>query len=142
MGAARAAAVRLVENYYAAFNAGDMDAFLALLSDDVVHDINQGARESGKAAFAAFMQRMNGAYREHLADISILASGDGTRASAEFVVHGEYLRSDAGLPPARGQRYVLPAGAFFELRDGRVARISNYYNLQEWIAQVEHGALA
>ena len=142
MDEARAAAMRLVGNYYAAFNTGDMTAFLALLADDVVHDINQGTRETGKTAFAAFMQRMNGAYRERLADISILASDDGTRASAEFVVHGEYLRSDEGLPPARGQRYVLPAGAFFELRAGRIARITNYYNLQDWVAQVEDGALA
>ena len=138
---ARAAAIRLVESYYAAFNAGDMQTFAALLGDDVIHDINQGAREVGKAAFAAFMQRMNGAYRERLTDISVLANDQGTRASAEFVVHGEYLRSDEGLPPARGQNYVLPAGAFFELRNGKVARITNYYNLRHWIAQVEHGAL-
>jgi steroid delta-isomerase-like uncharacterized protein len=136
MIAARDAAIRVVERYYAAFNAGDMDAFATLLAGDVIHDVNQGAREIGKPAFAAFMQRMNGAYRERLADISILANDDGTRASAEFVVHGEYLRSDEGLPPARGQKYVLPAGAFFELRDGKVARITNYYNLQDWIAQV------
>jgi steroid delta-isomerase-like uncharacterized protein len=136
MSDARAAAMRLVETYYAAFNAGDMRAFLNLLADDVVHDINQGARESGKTAFAAFMQRMNGAYRERLADISILANDAGTRASAEFVVHGEYLRGDADLPPARGQKYVLPAGAFFEIRSGKVARITNYYNLQDWIAQI------
>lgn len=132
----RLAAILLVENYYAAFNAGDMQTFLSLLADDVVHDINQGTRETGKQEFAAFMQRMNGAYREQLADLSILANDAGTRASAEFVVHGEYLRTDEGLPPARGQKYVLPAGAFFELRDGKVARISNYYNLQDWLAQV------
>jgi hypothetical protein len=36
-----------------------MDTFLSLLTDDVVHDINQGARETGKVAFAAFMERMN-----------------------------------------------------------------------------------
>jgi len=135
-GDARLAAILLVENYYAAFNAGDMQTFASLLADDVVHDINQGTRETGKPAFAAFMQRMNGAYRERLADISILANDDGTRASAEFVVHGEYLKADAGLPPAHGQKYVLPAGAFFEIRDGKVARISNYYNLQDWLAQV------
>jgi steroid delta-isomerase-like uncharacterized protein len=134
---ARAAAIGLVDDYYAAFNAGDMDRFLALLADDVVHDINQGARETGKPIFAAFMQRMNGAYRERLAEMSVLANDAGTRASAEFVVHGEYLRSDTGLPPARGQKYVLPAGAFFEIRGGKVARITNYYNLQDWIAQVE-----
>ncbi|HSX76099.1 MAG TPA: isopropylmalate/homocitrate/citramalate synthase, partial [Shinella sp.] len=32
--------------------------------------------------------------------------------------------------------YRLPAGAFFEIRDGKVARISNTYNLNDWIAQV------
>ena len=128
--------IRLIEKYYAAFNAGDMATFENLLSDDVIHDINQGAREVGKPAFRAFMQRMNGAYRERLADISVLANPDGSRASAEFVVHGEYLRSDEGLPPARGQKYVLPAGAFFEVRGDKVARITNYYNLQDWITQV------
>lgn len=65
-----------------------------------------------------------------------MASADGARGAAEFVVHGEYLSTDDGLPEASGQRYVLPAGAFFEVRDGKVARISNYYNLQDWIAQV------
>ena len=68
-----------------------------------------------------------------------MTSADGTRAAAEFVVHGEYLNTDEGLPEASGQRYQLPAGAFFELRNGKVARISNYYNLQDWIAQVVPG---
>ena len=52
------------------------------------------------------------------------------------MVHGEYLRSDEGLPEAKGQKYVLPGGAFFEIRHGKIARVSNYYNLQDWIAQV------
>jgi steroid delta-isomerase-like uncharacterized protein len=128
--------IDLITRYYAAFNAGDMATFESLLADDVVHDINQGARETGKAAFRAFMQRMNGAYREHLTDMVVFANADGSRAAAEFVVNGEYLKSDEGLPPAKGQKYVLPAGAFFEVRGGRVARITNYYNLQDWIAQV------
>ena len=109
---------------------------LALLHDEVVHDLNQGARETGKPAFAAFMQRMDASYREQLRDIVVLASQDGDRAAAEYVVHGQYLRDDEGLPPARGQQYVLPGGAFFDIRDDRIARVSNYYNLQDWIAQV------
>ncbi|HLF95755.1 MAG TPA: ketosteroid isomerase-related protein [Methylococcaceae bacterium] len=129
----------LIKNYYAAFNAGDMDAFLNMLTDDVIHDINQGAREVGKAAFRAFMDRMNGAYKEELVDMVVMASDDGKRAAAEFVVLGEYLRTDEGLPPAHGQKYRLPAGAFFEVRDGKVARITNYYNLQDWIDQVGKG---
>ena len=126
----------LIENYYVAFNAGDMNAFLNLLTDDVIHDINQGAREVGKDAFRAFMDRMNRNYREQLVDMVIMSNEDGSRAAAEFVVLGEYLVTDEGLPEAKGQKYRLPAGAFFVLRDGKVARITNYYNLEDWISQV------
>lgn len=135
-GHPQTAAVSLVEAYYAAFNTGDRDAMLALLTDDVVHDLNQGTRETGRAAFAAFMQRMDACYRERLEDIVVMASADGRRAAAEYVVHGRYLADDAGLPPATGQTYVLPGGAFFDIVDGRIARVTNYYNLEDWTAQV------
>jgi len=129
-------AVDLLQRYYDAFNHQDMDTFLGLLTDDVIHDINQGGREIGREAFAAFMERMNRHYREQLVDISITTNGEGSRAAAEFRVLGEYLSTDVGLPEARGQTYDLPAGAFFEIREGKVARISNYYNLNDWVAQV------
>ena len=128
--------INLVQRYYAAFNAGDMDTFLSLLTDDVVHDINQGERQIGKEAFKQFMACMNNNYREQLVDMVIMATEDGKRAAAEFVVLGEYLKTDEGLPEAQGQKYRLPAGAFFEIRDNKVARITNYYNLQDWIKQV------
>lgn len=132
----RELAIAVVEHYYAAFNAGDMDAFLALLTEDVAHDINQGQRETGKATFARFMQHMNRCYQEKLENLIIMASDDGLRAAAEFTVVGKYIATDEGLPQAVGQTYRLPAGAFFELQNGKVARISNYYNLQDWLAQV------
>jgi steroid delta-isomerase-like uncharacterized protein len=126
----------LIERYYEAFNRGDWEGMLDCLADDVAHDINQGHRESGRDTFRRFLQRMNRSYREQLRDIVVMTSEDGARAASEYVVHGEYLANDEGLPPARGQRYVLPGGAFFDIRDGRIARVSNYYNLQDWIAQV------
>ncbi|NOU20209.1 MAG: SnoaL-like domain-containing protein [Methyloglobulus sp.] len=128
--------IALIEQYYAAFNSADMDTFLNLLTDDVIHDINQGKREIGKQAFTQFMACMNFNYKEQLVDMVIMATPDGTRAAAEFVVLGKYIKSDQGLPAAQGQEYRLPAGAFFEVRDNKVARITNYYNLQDWIAQV------
>lgn len=132
----RQAAIDLIQRYYAAFNQGDMETFLSLLTDDVVHDINQSARETGRTAFAAFMRRMNVHYREQLIDMIVFANDEGTRAAAEFTVLGSYLSTDEGLPAAKGQTYRLPAGAFFDLREGKVARISNYYNLQDWLRQV------
>lgn len=126
----------LIARYYAAFNAGNMAEFLSLLTNDVVHDINQGHRDVGIEAFGRFMERMNRNYQEQLHEVVVMASRDGSRGAAEFVVHGVYKNSDEGLPPAKGQTYVLPAGAFFEIREGKVARVTNYYNLQDWIRQV------
>jgi steroid delta-isomerase-like uncharacterized protein len=127
---------QLLTDYYAAFNRQDMASFLAMLTDDVIHDINQGTREVGKDVFAKFMDRMNAHYKEEIVDISITTNEAGDRAAVEFTVLGEYLSTDEGLPEANGQKYRLPAGAFFELREGKVARVTNYYNLEDWIAQV------
>lgn len=126
----------LIDRYYAAFNAGDWETFFTLLSDDVAHDINQGGRETGKDAFRAFIDRMNTSYREQIVDITVMCNADGSRAAAEYTVLGTYLKTDEGLPEANGQTYRLPGGAFFEIRDGKVARVTNYYNLQDWLHQV------
>lgn len=130
------AALALLNRYYTAFNAGDWEGMLACLSDEVAHDINQGARQVGKDAFRSFLAHMERCYAEQLHDLVLMASADGRRASAEFVVHGQYLATDAGLPEATGQRYVLPAGAFFAIENGLIERVTVYYNLADWEAQV------
>lgn len=122
--------------YYAAFNAGDAAGMLACVTDDIEHRVNEGGIRRGRARFAEFCAHMGVSYRERLDDMVIFTTPDGTRAAAEFTVHGEYLQTDPGLPEARGQTYVLPAGAFFDLRDGRISRVTTFYNLADWIAQV------
>ncbi|MHB8765703.1 MAG: ketosteroid isomerase-related protein [Deferrisomatales bacterium] len=129
----------LVRSYYDAFNARAPERLLALLADDVAHDVNQGRREVGKAAFRRFLTRMDRCYREQVSDLWVLASPDGARAAAEFTVAGTYLATDDGLPPARGQEYRLAAGAFFEVREDLITRVTNYYNLEDWLAQVAGG---
>lgn len=126
----------LVRRYYDAFNRGDAEGMLACVTDDVVHDVNQGERREGKERFKAFCARMAHHYQERLDDIAIMTSPDGARAAAEFNVHGKYLASETGLPPANGQTYALPAGTFFAIRDGKIARVTTYYNLTDWIMQV------
>ncbi len=126
----------LLHRYYALFNAGDRESFLALLTDDVAHDINQGGCERGMENFRKFLGRMDRCYREQVEDLVVLSNPDGTRAAAEFYIRGEYLTTDEGLPEAAGQKYWLRVGAFFEIRDGKIARVTNYYNLQEWLRQV------
>jgi steroid delta-isomerase-like uncharacterized protein len=116
----------LIESYYARFNAGDMKGMLSLLDKDVRHDINQGGSENGLEAFRQFLDRMATNYQEKIHDIVIFASPDGKRAACEYKVTGTYLNADPG-----------PGGAFFTIKNGKIARVTNYYNLEEWLTAVK-----
>ncbi|MCX8509605.1 MAG: nuclear transport factor 2 family protein [Rhodobacteraceae bacterium] len=125
-----------IKAYYEAFNQGDLDGMLACLHAEFAHHVNEGAVRLGREAFADFCRHMSETYSEQLTDIVIFASEDGRRGAAEFVVNGTYLKTDPGLPEARGQTYILNAGGFFTLKDGKITRVTTYYNLSDWIRQV------
>jgi steroid delta-isomerase-like uncharacterized protein len=124
----------VIARYFDAFNRGDIDGMLAELADDVAHHVNEGQVREGKVLFREFCSHMERCYRENLTDMVIFAEGD--RAAAEFVVNGTYLATDDGLPEAHGQSYKLPAGSFFTLKDGKITRVTTYYNLADWLRQV------
>lgn len=126
----------IVARYYAAFNAKNWTAMLDCVSEDVRHHVNEGANRDGKARFADFIAHMDHCYDEELKQLVIMVNEDGSRAAAEFIVHGTYKNTDGELPEARGQKYVLPAGAFFDIRNGEITRVTTYYNLQNWLSQV------
>ncbi|NDW00698.1 isopropylmalate/homocitrate/citramalate synthase [Yangia sp. PrR002] len=129
-------ATETIQAYFDAFNGGDTEAMLDLLSADIAHHVNEGQIRSGKTKFAEFSAHMSHCYREQLTDMVIFEAEGGTRAAAEFIVNGTYLNTDAGLPEAKGQSYRLPAGSFFSLEGGKITRVVTYYNLADWIRQV------
>ncbi len=133
----------VIQLYYDTFNTGDRSAFLALLNEGVEHGLNQAVPEIGLPAFRSFLARMDRCYAEQVEALEIfLAANDPTRAAAEFTISGTYLATEAGLPPAQGQQYRLRVGAFFEVQEGKISRITNYYNLHEWLRQISATPLA
>jgi steroid delta-isomerase-like uncharacterized protein len=144
----------IVEAYFAAFNAGDTQKMLSYLHPEVQHEINQGQIQVGLEAFKKFMAHMDDCYKEQLKDMAIFSSTEdakfkgafstkvaGTftdRISAEYDVHGTYLKTDGSLPEAKGQKYVIRAGSFFEVKDGKISRVTTYYNLPKWIEMVKN----
>lgn len=127
----------LISSYYKAFNEKNYEAMLELLSDDVSHDINEGKRIPGKKAFREFLNRMDFLYDENLTDIVVMTDESGKRAAAEFICNGIYKNTDEGLPPARGQKYRIPVGTFFDINTGKITRVTNFYNLNDWIKMVQ-----
>lgn len=127
----------LLQRYFTALNDRDIRGCLALVSDDLVLEPNQGFAEHGRAAFAGYLERHLHCYRETFEQPVILVEPQGSHAACEYRVAGEYLATDEGLPEACGQRYELRVGTFFEVRNGLISRISLHFNLPDWLAQVD-----
>lgn len=126
----------IVRAYFDAFNQSDVGALLALLHEDVVHDINQGGRQVGKQAFRDFYALAMRDFDETRSDLAIMEYEGGGRAAAEFTRRGSYSNTVEGLPVAMGQSYSLKAGAFFEVDDGLITRVTGYFNKAEFIKQL------
>jgi steroid delta-isomerase-like uncharacterized protein len=127
---------KIIVKYYEAFNQKNWQAFFDLLDEDVVHDVNQGGRNIGKATFRKFMDHMNHCYDEKLVDLVVMADSTDHRLAAEFMIEGTYLKTDPELPEARMQNYKIKVGAFFEVKNQKITRITNYYNMNEWLRQI------
>lgn len=125
--------IDIVRAYYQHFNDQNWEGMFSLIDDEIRHEPNQGKPRIGKALFQEFMQGMDTSYAEELKDIVLFEGEKEGRIAAEFVVHGKYKKAEAGLPEAKGQPYVLPAAAFLEVKNGKISRVTTYYNLQQWI---------
>jgi steroid delta-isomerase-like uncharacterized protein len=130
-------ALETIKQYYAAFNNKDYAGMLALVDTSIHHEPNQGETRMGKEKFEAFLRSNNEAYEETLTDmVFFTAEAHESRVAVEFTVNGVYKKGDEGFPAAHGQKYNLPAAAFLEVKNGKIVRLSTYYNLPLWIKLV------
>lgn len=129
-------ALETVQAYYQCFNRQDWAGMLALLAPDIRHEVNQGEAQVGIEAFSAFLRHMDQCYDEKLSDFTYFVEPKGEKVAVEFTVTGVYKQTDGDLPAAKGQTYVLPVGAFLEVQEGKIVRVTNYYNLPLWIKLV------
>ena len=130
------AALDIVKQYYNAFNEKNFDGMLALLHPEVRHEPNEGEVRVGIEKFTEFMKMMDDSYEETLTDMVFFTEPTDKKVSVEFVVSGIYKKGDEGFPEAHGQKYVLPAAAFLEVKDEKISRVTTYYNLERWIKLV------
>lgn len=129
-------ALDIVQTYYLHFNNKNWQGMLDLLHPEIKHEANQGDTRVGKELFTEFLAHMERCYDEHLTNMVFFAEPKNERVAVEFVVNGNYISTDSDLPEAKGQKYVLPAGAFLEVKDGKIARVTTYYNLPLWMEMV------
>lgn len=132
--------VALVKTYYDALNKKDMNLFFSIMSNDVIHDINQGASETGITKFKTYMKKTNNSFDENLSEILIMVSNDGKHAAAQWVDHGVYYKDYPGMKiHATNQKFTLNGGHFFEIHDGKLSRVTTYYNDTNFMEQIKNG---
>lgn len=132
-------ALEIVQAYYHCFNQQDWAGMLGLLHPAIRHEVNQGEAQIGIEAFQKFLAHMDLCYDEKLSNFTYFTEPSGQKIAVEFTVNGVYKTTDGELPPAKGQTYELPVGAFLEVVDGKIARVTNYYNLTLWVKLVSQG---
>lgn len=130
--------VELIQKYYNHFNNHEFDQMAACLDENVVHELNEGEAQRGLSKFKDFMKVMDIHYSEQVKELCVLESKDKTRFAAEFFIDGAYTKTQAPLPQASNQKYYIRVGAFFEVKNNKITRITNHYNLQNWINVVNN----
>lgn len=126
----------IVKQYYAHFNNKNWQGMLDLLHEEIRHEPNQGDPRIGLEKFKEFLNIMDTSYEETLTDMVFFSEPNNARVAVEFTVNGIYKKGEEGLPEAHGQTYVLPAAAFLEVKEGKISRVTTYYNLPLWISLV------
>jgi steroid delta-isomerase-like uncharacterized protein len=129
-------ALDTVKQYYTCFNNKNWKGMLDLLHEEIRHEPNQGDPRIGIEKFTEFLQMMDTSYEETLTNMVFFNEPGNTRIAVEFTVNGIYKKGEEGLPEAHGQTYVLPAAAFLEVKEGKISRVTTYYNLPLWISLV------
>lgn len=109
---------------------------LSLLSGNIRHEVNQGDPRIGLELYREFLQHMDACYEEQLTDMVFFTEPKDKRVACEFTVNGIYKKTDGDLVEAHGQAYILPAGSFLEVAEGKITRVTTYYNLPLWIKLV------
>lgn len=126
----------LVQSYFNCFNQKNYAGMVKLVSSEIVHEVNQGQAQVGVEKFTRFLAHMEDCYDETLENLTYLSSDSAPVVAVEFFVKGTYLKTDGSLPKAHGQTYRIRAGSFLEVQNGKISRITTYYNLPGWIAAV------
>lgn len=129
-GAAEAARFR---RYIAAFNAQDYAALVEHYDPDVLLVIGNGTEMRGRQAIVDFYREVNAKTRREIRILDVFS--DGTTVAAE--IESEFLAIEdapdfSSGPMAKGDRLYLNSFAFYDIRDGRYARVRAAVFRREW----------
>jgi steroid delta-isomerase-like uncharacterized protein len=125
----------LIDEWAAAWSSHDMERVLALFTDDCVYDdVALGLVNHGQEELRTFGQRFL-VFSPDLRLELTAQSRSGLVAHAEWVFSGTQRAEFMGRPTS-GKHWSLRGASGFELRDGKIQRCSDYWDVGALLNQL------
>jgi steroid delta-isomerase-like uncharacterized protein len=124
-----------LEEWAAAWSAQDRDRLAAIFTDDCVYeDETMGVLTRGKAELKAFADGIFAAIPDFAVELSSRFTA-GSWAAMEWIMSGTHRGDLPGLP-ATGKPFALRGASILELSSGRLARCTDYWDMESLLRQI------
>jgi steroid delta-isomerase-like uncharacterized protein len=126
---------KIIDDWAVAWSVHDIDKILSLFTDDCVYeDVPTGAVHHGKAELKGFADRVFAAFPDFKIE---LASGfiAGNWAGVEWTMSGTH-KGDLPEIPATGKPFSVRGSTICELREGKIKRDSDYWDMVAFLKQL------
>jgi steroid delta-isomerase-like uncharacterized protein len=126
---------QMFREYLAAWNAHDLDKMVSFFTDDCVYEnLARGQTYRGKDELKAWAKGAFDAIPDFKLDVtSLFASGDWV--ACEWVMTGTQAGALPGLP-ATGKSFSVRGGTIAQLKDGKILRNADYWDLATFLHQL------
>lgn len=133
--------VALLQKVYGLWNDRDLDGALDLATDDIeIRLVALGQTLTGREGFRRFMERFATASSDMRKHVTNQVTSE-EQVVSEFTLRGTHdgpLRTLSGEMPPTGRPIDLNVIEVIGIRDGRIARISNYSDSAILTRQLAH----
>jgi steroid delta-isomerase-like uncharacterized protein len=124
-----------LQDYLAAWNTRNGERVAEWMADDATYeDVALGQVHEGRESIIAFVDGMTGFSSDYRFEPVSDFSTD-TNYAAEWELYGTHDGDGAG-PPATGRLYRIRGVSVGTLRQGKIARNRDYWNMAEFLKQV------
>jgi steroid delta-isomerase-like uncharacterized protein len=119
-----------------AWNSHDPNRILTFFTDDCIYeDVAMGVVNRGKKEFTAFINSTVADFPDFkLEGKSAFQAGDWV--GSEWVLTGTFAHSSIPGMPATGKKFSVRGASIAELRNGKIKRNSDYWNMAAFLQQV------
>lgn len=126
---------RVAKDYIGAWNSHDADKIASFFTDDCVYeDLAFGMVARGKKEIKDFIKVTFVWSPDLKFELKSFFSAGG-RTATEWVMTGTHAGELPGMP-ATGKSFSLRGVSISELREGKISRNTDYYNLVSFLQQV------